>query len=154
MVYLKKLVILEKNKKVGRGLYTVDEVQKDEVLIEFSKKILKQSTRTSLQIDDNKHIKGTKNTNAFLNHSCEPNAYMDFDNICLRAIRNIKKGEEITYNYLTTDYILYKSFICNCGSLKCYGKIKGFKYLNKNQKLKLKPYLSPYLKKISEKNRT
>jgi hypothetical protein len=59
------------------------------------------------------------------------------------ALRNIKKGEEITYNYLTTEYDLVRDnldFDCKCGSKN--GRIKGFKFLTKSQKLKLKPLLS------------
>lgn len=152
MAYSKKVIVLEKNKKGEKGLFTTAKVQKDEILIEFSTKILEHPTRISLQIDENKHIKGTADTNAFLNHNCEPNAYIDFAGVYLRALKNIKKGEEITYNYLTTEWILHKSFICNCGSFKCYGEIKGFKYLDKKQKLELKLYLSPYLKKKLEEN--
>jgi len=39
----------------------------------------------------------------FINHSCRPNCYIDIkgDIIWIRAARNIKKGEELTYDYNT-----------------------------------------------------
>ena len=39
----------------------------------------------------------------YVNHSCLPNCYTQIvgDTIWIRAARNIRKGEEITYNYLT-----------------------------------------------------
>lgn len=48
------------------------------------------------------------------------------------ALRDIKKGEELTCNYL---YFFYdgeesEKFTCTCGSPKCYKQIQGFKYLN------------------------
>lgn len=91
-------------------------------------------------------------SNAFLNHSCEPNSYIDFNKLCLRALRDIEKGEEIRYNYMTTEYVLHEKFICDCGSRQCYKNVKGFKYLSRDQKLKLKPYLSPYLRKKLEEH--
>ncbi len=39
----------------------------------------------------------------FINHSCKPNCYSNIigDTIWIIAGRNIKKGEELTYNYYT-----------------------------------------------------
>src|SRR5579871_4331706 len=45
-------------------------------------------------------------TLALLNHSCNPNAAIVFDrNIaCLRSIRDIKSGEQITISYIDNTY--------------------------------------------------
>jgi SET domain-containing protein len=39
----------------------------------------------------------------YINHSCRPNCYTQIvgDTIWIRAARNIRKGEELTYDYLT-----------------------------------------------------
>ena len=39
----------------------------------------------------------------YVNHSCTPNCYtqVDGDEIWIIAAKNIRKGEELTYNYLT-----------------------------------------------------
>jgi uncharacterized protein len=39
----------------------------------------------------------------FINHSCRPNCYVHIlgDVIWIRAARNIRKGEELTYDYMT-----------------------------------------------------
>jgi SET domain-containing protein len=39
----------------------------------------------------------------FINHACTPNCYteIDGDTIWIRAARNIRKGEELTYDYAT-----------------------------------------------------
>jgi hypothetical protein len=84
----------------------------------------------------------------FFNHSCSPNAFLDVAKRGFYALKNIKNNEEITFNYLTTEYDLREQgcdFKCFCGSPNCFKKIDGFKYLSKKQQLKLKPYLSPYL---------
>jgi uncharacterized protein len=58
----------------------------------------------------------------FINHSCAPNCETEEvrGRVWIRAIRNIKAGEEITY-----DYCLYDGgedeAICNCGARKCRG---------------------------------
>jgi SET domain-containing protein len=39
----------------------------------------------------------------FINHSCHPNCYVHIvgDTIWIRAARNIRKGDELTYDYMT-----------------------------------------------------
>jgi uncharacterized protein len=40
----------------------------------------------------------------YINHSCRPNCYTEVagDTIWIRAARNIRRGEELTYDYLTS----------------------------------------------------
>jgi uncharacterized protein len=72
------------------------------------------------------------NFSRFINHSCEPNCEAEMDEVrgvtrvFIHALRNIAKGEELTYNYgLTLDErytpTLKKQFACHCGSAKCSG---------------------------------
>lgn len=43
------------------------------------------------------------NVARFINHACRPNCYSEVvgDTIWIRAARNIRRGEELTYNYYT-----------------------------------------------------
>jgi SET domain-containing protein len=55
---------------------------------------------------------------AYINHSCEPNAYMrgaPGNKIIFFALRDIKKGEEITINYRDPEH----PEKCRCGARKC-----------------------------------
>ena len=54
----------------------------------------------------------------FVNHSCESNTTVK--NRSDIAIKNIKKGEEITSNYSSHGI---ESFKCKCGSKGCKGII-------------------------------
>ena len=53
------------------------------------------------------------NVARFINHSCHPNCYIDIKKgvIWIRAARNIRKGEELTYDYNTDGDGLIK---CRC----------------------------------------
>lgn len=133
-----------------RGLFSTSDIVQEEILLTNDGPVLALPTRLSIQVDENMHIEGTDDSNAFLNHSCDPNAYVDWKSLCLRARRNIAASEEITCNYLTTDYEFHEKFICTCGSLKCKGEIKGFKYLTKEDQLELEPWLPPFLKRKSK----
>jgi len=60
----------------------------------------------------------------YINHSCDPNCEaINIDgHIWIQAIKKIKKGEELTYNY---GYNLddYEDHPCKCGSKNCVGYI-------------------------------
>ena len=70
------------------------------------------------------------NDSIYINHSCDPNCstYVERGRIFIEAVKNIRKDEELTYDYLydraddakegIEDY--YK---CHCGAKKCRGTI-------------------------------
>ena len=61
-----------------------------------------------------------------INHSCNPNAEFDVKEgrVWIVAIKNIKKGEEITYDY-GYDIENWQDHSCKCGSKNCVGYIIG-----------------------------
>jgi len=74
----------------------------------------------------------------YINHSCNPNCETtnyDEEHIWIEAIRDIKKGEELNYNY---GYELedYKKHPCKCGSKNCVGFILDEKYWKNIKKTK------------------
>ena len=60
----------------------------------------------------------------FLNHSCAPNcdAELQEGRIWIIARRDIRPGEEITFNY-GYDLENYRDYPCRCGSPQCIGYI-------------------------------
>jgi SET domain len=79
----------------------------------------------------------------FTNHSCEPNTF--FRNRTLRARRAIEPGEEISFDYHTTEYEMISPFDCRCGSARCLGTIRGFRFLPRPEQERLRPWLAPHL---------
>lgn len=59
-----------------------------------------------------------------INHSCEPNceAWIEEDQIFIYAVKPIKKGEELTFDY-GFDIDCYKDHPCLCGRDSCVGYI-------------------------------
>ncbi len=118
--------------KGGRGPFARAPIARDEILIDFrGAPVLARATRTSLQIDDHRHLAGFDETNAFLNHSCEPSAYYDYAGVYLRALRAIAPGEEVTVNYNAGDDDLFGAFRRDCGSRDCIGEVRGFRHLSR-----------------------
>ncbi len=62
-----------------------------------------------------------------INHSCDPNAWLD--GLDLVARRHIAAGEEITIDYATFCNEVMEPFKCSCGSAQCRGIIRGTDYL-------------------------
>src|SRR5918992_4177170 len=63
----------------------------------------------------------------YINHSCEPNAYMKilYNHILFIALRDIGPGEEITIDYESTLHSDKKR--CTCGAPPCRGTINRIK---------------------------
>jgi hypothetical protein len=149
-----KLVTLQGK---GRAILAARNIKKGKVICNLQFDSIKESSKASdhsIQIEDDKFLDSKYYfVHDFINHSCNPNAVIDFKNFNFIALRNIFKGEEIVSNYLTTEYDLVKDkldFDCMCGYKRCLKRIRGFKFLTKAQKIKLKPLLSPFLKRKLE----
>jgi len=82
-------------------------------------------------LDDEWDLDGDtpENDAKFINHSCEPNCACDIreGHVWINALRDIKKGEEITYNYCfeinEDDPYDFMEHPCKCGSKRCVGYI-------------------------------
>jgi len=64
----------------------------------------------------------------FTNHSCDPTTWF-VDDMTMTARRDIEPGEEITYDYATSE--IDEDFImaCGCGAANCRGVIRGTDHL-------------------------
>jgi hypothetical protein len=129
----------------GKSLKSVRLFKCYERIIKICGTVSDKPDKYSIQISENKHIVGELGN--FVNHSCHSNCYIDVDKeIWLVAKRNIRKDEELTFNYNTTEYELSCPFQCFCGGFDCKGLIKGYKHLGQQEKEYLFPWLSPYLR--------
>jgi len=65
------------------------------------------------------------NTARLINHSCNPNCeVLEYNKkLWIFAMRDIKKNEELTYDYGFSFDKDYKNYICKCGAKNCVGYI-------------------------------
>lgn len=87
----------------------------------------------------------------FMNHSCEPNAAVRHRDVF--ALRPIGPREEITFDYHTTEYELAEPFDCRCGSDRCVGRVRGFRFLSAEQRERLRPSLAEHLRSLLDDER-
>lgn len=120
------------------------------LILSFERNFIPYPTHTTLRVDEHLHQLSLdpKAAENFINHSCEPNAYIEWGQLQLRALRDIEEGEEVTYNYFTSDWDGEDVFECRCSAPTCKKYINGFKHLSPEEKLKIKNLVSPFLAKF------
>jgi hypothetical protein len=152
---------------LGKAVYAARDYKKGGVIIMFEgpvvskkdlPKDLTQSNDRFVQISPTKYMGPSNTTDDLINHSCDPNAGLAFTDfgILLVAIRPIKKGEEITWDYSTTIYRDSWNMKCDCRTKKCRKVINSVMHLPlslKKRYLKL-GILPPYIVRALEKEFT
>jgi SET domain-containing protein len=100
-----------KRSSAGLGLFAAEDIKKDQLIIEYTGERIsdeeanQRGGRYLFAVTDDLVIDGTgrENISRYINHACKPNAEAEHDEtddrIYIRACKNIKTGEEITYDY-------------------------------------------------------
>lgn len=112
------------------GCYTTSRIRKDTLVVEYTGpriskdeadvKYANSPTTYLFGVGDGSTVIDGHGTAMFINHSCDPNCEtQEIDGkVWIIAIRNIRAGEELTY-----DYNLYDGdedeALCNCGAKNC-----------------------------------
>jgi len=129
--------------KVGKAVFAGRDFVKGEMIIEFTGPLLKKKDLPKrLKPEDDRYVQISKDEfmgasddfDDYINHSCDPNSGLKEikGKLILFTIKDIKKGEEITWDYSTTmaedDWVM----ACKCGGPNCRKKIGDFKDLPKD----------------------
>jgi SET domain-containing protein len=127
------LIAFKPSRIHGIGGFARVDIRRGKRLIEYiGPRISKADAQAELQkqnayifiLNETTDIDGSVEWNLarFLNHSCNPNCEADIvhDRVWLYALRNIRAGEELTYNY-SYDIEDYADRPCYCGAHNCVG---------------------------------
>ena len=134
--------MVKQTKGKGYGLHTKIAWQPNQNLfaLEGTRKPINESSPLAIQISNQECIESYPQYNDYrANHSCDPNCKIHFGNqITMRSIKPIEAGDEITWDYETTEYDMSNySFTCNCGATNCRGLIIGARYRSRYPAWKL-----------------
>lgn len=127
----------------GKGIYASKDFSVGEEVLTFQGKITHERGMHTLQVSLLEHLL-VEEPWRYVNHSCDPCCGIK-ERTKLVAMRSIKSGEEITFDYAMTEKELSEMFDCLCGSELCRGKIFGYKNLPENLKEKYAGFISDYL---------
>lgn len=143
----------------GRGVYAIRPIKKGARVIEYLGERISHyeaDSRYELKSDDDGHtflfiVDGRTvidagvdgNEARYINHSCDANCETVIENrrVFIEAIRNIKPGQELGYDYQLTwestdepkELALYD---CRCGAKQCRGSMLDPEPLDKKKKKK------------------
>ncbi|MFM7026573.1 MAG: SET domain-containing protein [Limnohabitans sp.] len=130
----------------GKGVFALQDIAEGETLIEYVGEVISWEEAQDRHPHDPKdpnhtfyfHVNEDKvidalhggNSSRWINHSCDPNCEADEENerIFIKALRNIKAGEELNYDYgLIIDEPYTKKLLaeypCWCGAQNCRGTL-------------------------------
>lgn len=154
-------LVLRRSRIHGRGVYARQDIKKGTRLIQYTGEIISNAEADRRYDDESMNDHHTflfilnsrwcvdaavgGNISRFINHKCEPNcvAWIEGREIWIDALRDIKKGEELGYEYeydflpgyTVKDLEFYE---CRCGSPKCRGTIVDVPKNKKHLLLELK----------------
>lgn len=120
---------------VGLGVFANRDIAPGEMILAFGGPIIdfaetkRRGPREcmAVQIGPNRYI-DTQPPAVFVNHSCDPNAGIRHNTI-LVALREIRKGQEICFDYSTTMEEQSFTMNCLCGQRGCRGVVSDFSTL-------------------------
>ncbi|MCU0666254.1 MAG: SET domain-containing protein [Candidatus Omnitrophica bacterium] len=146
----------------GRGVFAKSFIKKGEVINICGGAIISQKEYDYLekklgdfvshyahQVEDGFYLlggcsPGELEDDDFFNHSCDPTCGIK-GQIVLVALRDIKKGEELTYDYCMTDSGGGVYFKCRCGTKHCRGKVTGSDWKRPDLQKRYKGYFAQYI---------
>jgi SET domain-containing protein len=112
----------------GWGVFALDPITKNTRIVQYAGEKIpagKSKAREAVQLRrghiwcfsvNHRWVRDAEvggNIAKYINHACKPNCYSQVigDTIWIRAARNIRKGEELSYNYYTRGSA---GITCNC----------------------------------------
>ena len=139
-------LVLRRSRIHGRGVYARKDIPKGTRLIEYTGEHISNAEADRRYQDETMPRHHTflfilnsrtcvdaavgGNISRYINHSCDPNcvAWIEGQHIWIDALRDIRAGEELGYDYeydflpeYTVDDLAF--YGCRCGSPKCRGTI-------------------------------
>ena len=104
-----------------KGCFSKASFKKGQIVFKFNPRYTKKRTRTSIQVG-NLHIED--DIGQYLNHNCSPNTCVVNENDPkLIAINDISIGDELTFDYNSSEDEIHYVFKCNCHGKEIVGKL-------------------------------
>lgn len=152
-----KLVARNCTDKPGRGVFAETTVEAGEVVAVWGGRIVPRAAaeaiplelrRYIVQVEDAQFLAPLTPVDAaeLINHCCHPNCGL-VGQITLVALRRILPGEEITFDYATTDSSEFLGFACKCTKSPCRGAVAPDDWRRADVQAANRGHFSPYLQR-------
>ena len=143
----------------GNGLFARETIREGEVVEVMSGRVLdeaefeaflrKTATKyNAVQVAEGLHLvehpEVTQTRRGSLNHSCDPNLWMD-DEITFVTRRDLEAGEELTVDYAMFTAQPEWTMDCRCGSRLCRQRVTGTDWKLAELQDRYRVHFSPYI---------
>ncbi len=140
----------------GNGIFSLEPIRKGELVAVFGGVVyewdafihLPERDRSlCIQVEDRLFLVPRPiGEGDYVNHSCNPNAGLS-GQIGLVAMRDIKVGEEVCFDYAMSDTMPYDEFECGCGQPTCRGKVTGNDWQKPELQKRYAGFFSPHVQR-------
>ena len=142
--------------KSGNSIFALEPIKKGELIAVFGGVVYEWETFINLpdrermlciQVEDHHFLVPRPiGEGDYVNHSCNPNAGLS-GQIGLVAMRDIKIGEEVCFDYAMCDTMPYDEFECLCGAPTCRGKVGGNDWQRPELQKRYAGFFSPHVQR-------
>ena len=133
------------------SLHALRSFARGEVVFLLRGRAVVRPTRFSIQVGSDTHLDpisdGVSPWGA-LNHGCDANVAIDVSRRVVVARRAIAAGDQLRFDYNTTEWELAESFVCNCGAPRCVGVAMGFAHLSSTRQQILLRDAAPHIRAL------
>lgn len=148
-------LILKETQQYGKAVFANDDIERDEVIALWDGPVYEVENNSELPNDpplmvadhaiqfEQHKWRDSEGLARYINHSCEPNCGIK-GLFTVVAMRDIMKGEEITWDYEMTENSDWEMH-CKCGSDHCRKVIRAYRFLPPEIKIKYQNYTSEWL---------
>ena len=147
----------------GNGIYSLEPIKKGELVAVFGGVVYEwdafihlpdRERSLCIQVEDRHFLVPRPiGEGDYVNHSCNPNAGLS-GQIGLVAMRDIKIGEEVCFDYAMSDTMPYDEFHCGCGSLNCRGLVGGNDWQKPVLQKRYAGFFAPHVQRRIDAQRT
>jgi uncharacterized membrane protein YeiB len=133
------------------SLHALRSFARGEVVVPLRGLSVVRPTRFSIQVGRDAHLDPISDDASpwgALNHGCDPNVVIDVSRRVIVARRAIAAGDQLRFDYNTTEWELAESFVCNCGAPTCVGVAMGFAHVSSTRQQILLRDAAPHIRAL------
>lgn len=135
----------------GQGVICAEPIPGGTKVFDLEGTELQAPTMHSIQIAPDLHLDPHDAIWRFVNHHCAPNLRVALRDRAMIALCNINVGEELFFNYLSTEWDMHAPFACSCGAAHCPGMVAGLRHLSPGQRWPIRALLSDAMRQQLER---
>ena len=138
-----------------RSLRAAVDIEPDTILFPLTGNVVAAPSRHSIQISQDRHLLPKPGLEReylwqYMNHACDPNVAVDLAGMRFVSRRAIRVGEELAFNYNTTEWDMAEPFVCICECANCTHLVSGFVHLDEVSQEYLLPHCTDHIRQLHE----